>query len=85
MIERLPGAVGGGYHGDLWVDDIAFERRPRITVAAETPAAAARSIPVSYTGLFDKLHLTDAEFDASLGGAIDEIYQGSTRKIAVPA
>ena len=32
-----------------------------------------------------RAQMSDAEFDASLGGAIDEIYQGSTRKIAVPA
>ena len=25
--------------------------------------------------------MTDAEFDAALGGAIDEIYTGSTKKI----
>jgi fructose-bisphosphate aldolase class I len=29
--------------------------------------------------------MTDAEFDAALGAAIDEIYAGSTNKIAVPA
>ena len=29
--------------------------------------------------------MTDAEFDASLGGAIDEIYTASTSKVAVPA
>ena len=32
-----------------------------------------------------RAQMSDAEFDASLGGAIDEIYQGSTRKVAVPA
>jgi len=29
--------------------------------------------------------MTDAEFDAALGAAIDDIYAGSTNKIAVPA
>ena len=29
--------------------------------------------------------MTDAEFDAALAGAIDEIYTGSTKKIPVPA
>jgi fructose-bisphosphate aldolase class I len=29
--------------------------------------------------------MSDAEFDASLGGAIDEIYKGSTQKIEAAA
>ena len=32
-----------------------------------------------------RAQMSDAEFDASLGSAIDEIYQGSTQKVAVPA
>ncbi|MDE2403378.1 MAG: fructose bisphosphate aldolase [Sphingomonadales bacterium] len=32
-----------------------------------------------------RAQMTDAEFDASLASAIEEIYQGSTKKVAVPA
>ena len=32
-----------------------------------------------------RAQMSDAEFNASLGSAIDEIYQGSTQKVAVPA
>ena len=65
-------ALSGGY------------KRPEACVELSKNAGIIASF--SRALLEDLRHqMTDAEFDAALAGAIDEIYTGSTKKIPVPA
>lgn len=78
---------------DVLVDHPKVLRLVALSGGFKRPEACAalaknRGVIASFSrALLEDLRaqMTDAEFNASLGGAIDEIYQGSTRKVAVAA
>ncbi len=57
IVERDPGAVSGGYHGELWVDEVRLQPKPRIMVAVPRADAGrqGRVVSVSYSGLYDNI------------------------------
>ncbi len=55
IIERDPGSVGGAYHGEIRLDDIALKPLPRIVIDPPKGTGRSRLIPVRYTGLIDNI------------------------------
>lgn len=58
IVDRLPGSVGGEYHGAVWVDDISLRPLPKVIVGApRAPSGGGdgRVIPVLYSGLYDNV------------------------------
>ncbi len=57
IVERDPNAVGGAYHGQLWLDNIALRPLPRVVIQPlrESGPGGGRIIPVRYSGLLDNV------------------------------